>query len=80
MPPSGVKSGAGLSKDKVNYRQHEQCSTCIHFYPLNSCEIVAGNISPDAVCDRWQMTESKDKYRPGKDFFQKEYEKSQGGS
>ena len=71
--PSGIVPGAGLDKDKVNYRQHEQCSACMHFYPLNSCDIVDGNISPDNVCDHWDV-KKKDM---GKDaeFYMKEYEK-----
>ena len=71
--PSGIVAGAGLGKDEVNYRQHEQCSTCMHFYPLNSCDIVDGNISPDNVCDKWEI-KKKDM---GKDaqFYLDEYGK-----
>ena len=71
--PSGIVAGAGLSKDDVNYRQHEQCSACMHFYPLNSCDIVDGNISPDNVCDKWEI-KKKD---AGKDaqFYMEEYGK-----
>ena len=71
--PSGIVAGAGLSKDVVNYRQHEQCSACMHFYPLNSCDIVDGNISPDNVCDKWEI-KKKD---VGKDaqFYMDEYGK-----
>ena len=53
--PSGVVAGAGLSKEEVNYRQHEQCSSCDHFYPQNSCDIVSGNISRDNVCNKWEI-------------------------
>lgn len=60
----GIVSGAGLTKEEVNYRQHEKCLTCVHFYYPNSCDIVQGNISPDAVCNKWeikpQTPESKD--------------------
>ena len=73
--PTGVVAGAGLGKEKVNYRQHEQCSTCAYFYPLNSCKKVSGNISPEAVCDLWELT-STSKHRPDKKYFEKEYEKS----
>ena len=76
--PTGIMPGAGLSKEKANYRHHEQCSSCMNFYPLNSCRIVDGNISPDAVCDHWAIKEDN-KTRPGKEYFQKEYEKSKGG-
>ena len=67
-------AGAGLTKEAVNYRHHEQCSTCTYFYHASgSCRIIDGNISPDAVCDKWQM---QDKKGPkDKQYFKKEYEK-----
>ena len=49
-----------LNKDDVNYRQHEKCNTCNYFYYPNTCEIVAGNISPDAVCDKWEIKPKKE--------------------
>lgn len=69
----GLIEGVGLSKESVNYRQHEQCSTCMHFYPLNSCDIVDGNISPENVCNKWEV-KKKDS---GKDaqFYLDEYGK-----
>ena len=71
--PSGIVAGAGLDKDKVDYRQHEKCASCIHFYPANSCELVSGNISSENVCDLWEVK----KKTGGKDaeFYKKEYEK-----
>ena len=74
MPTSGIVAGAGLPKEEVNYRQHEQCVTCMHFYPLNSCEIVSGNISPEAVCDKWAM-KVKDTGKDA-DFYMEEYSKT----
>ena len=71
--PTGLVAGAGQSKEQVNYRHHEQCSTCSYFYPLNSCRKVSGNISPEAVCNLWEMTEPK--RTKDKDYFQKEYDK-----
>ena len=70
----GLVPGAGFTKEEVNYRQHEQCVTCMHFYPMNSCEIVDGNISAEAVCDKWEM-KKKDL---GKDaeFYISEYGKT----
>src|SRR5579863_8975191 len=70
MSHSGILAGAGIDKEKVNYRQHEQCSTCAYFYPANSCRKVAGNISPENVCDLWELTYSTSKHRPNKQFFQ----------
>ena len=79
--PTGVVAGAGIAKDKVNYRlapedSQEKCKTCAYFYPLNSCKKVSGNISPEAVCDLWELTDSATKHRPDKKFFQREYEKN----
>lgn len=71
----GIMAGAGIKKEEVNYRQHEQCSTCDHFYPQNSCDIVDGNISPDNVCDKWEI-KSKQVPRDGK-FYQEMYNKEQ---
>ena len=76
MGHSGILAGAGIDKEKVNYRQHEQCSTGAYFYPLNSCKMVSGNISPEAVWDLWELTDSATKHRPDKKFFQREYEKN----
>ena len=49
-----------LSKDDVNYRQHEKCNTCEYFYTPNICELINGNISPDAVCDKWEIKPKKE--------------------
>lgn len=70
----GLLAGKGLDKSAVNYRPYEKCLTCMHFYGPNSCDIVAGNISPEAVCDRWEMKE-KDTGKDG-DFYLKEYQKN----
>jgi len=69
----GISAGAGLSKEEVNYRHYEKCQTCMHFYPQNSCDLVQGNISSDAVCDRWEI-KPKDE---GKDasFYKSEFDK-----
>lgn len=75
--PSGIVSGAGKTKDSVNYRHHEKCSTCMNFYPLNSCVIVDGNISPDNVCDDWAIRPPA-QMKDG-DFFLKEHQKMMKG-
>ena len=74
--PSGIKAGAGLTKESVNYRPYEKCSLCMHFYPMNSCEIVDGNISPEAVCTKWEF-KKKDEGKDG-EFYKAEYAKSIG--
>ena len=51
---------ARLSKDDVNYRLHEQCNSCNYFYSPNSCEIVEGNVSADAVCNKWEIKPKKE--------------------
>ena len=70
----GLVPGAGLNKEEVNYRQHEKCKTCTHFYYPGSCDVVDGNISPDTVCDKWEV---KPRSNEGKDgeFYQDEYVK-----
>jgi hypothetical protein len=74
--PSGLVSGAGLNKEEVNYRQHEKCKSCDHFYYPGSCDIVDGNISPDTVCDKWEV-KPKQSGMDGNDY-QNEYNKSKG--
>lgn len=66
---------ARLSQEEVNYRQHEKCLTCTHFYAPNSCDIVDGNISPEGVCVKWAVRPPK---RPiDGDFYMEEYAKEQ---
>jgi len=59
----------GVAKEYVNYKLAKKktvrCSTCDNFYPPGAhCELVEGNISPDAVCDRYHIggrrTDGKD--------------------
>ena len=71
---SGIVAGAGLDKDAVNYRQHEQCLSCTHFYHPNSCDIVQGNISPDNVCNKWEVKPKSDMGKDGA-FYREEYER-----
>ena len=66
-----------MLKADVNYRQHEKCQNCDHFYPLNSCEKVDGNISPENVCDNWEIKSPKEV--KNKEFFQKQFNKSSPG-
>ncbi len=70
----GLMPGAGLTKEEVNYRQYEKCGTCNYFYNPGSCEIVAGNISAEAVCDKWEIGTEKDEGKDG-EYYQKEYQK-----
>lgn len=74
----GLMPGARLDKVEVNYRQHQKCSVCDHYYPSGTCAIVEGNISPDNVCDRWEIASQKTKYRD-KDFFRTAFEKENRG-
>ncbi|CAK0748998.1 hypothetical protein CCP3SC15_150013 [Gammaproteobacteria bacterium] len=75
---SGTVAGAGASKESVNYRQKEQCETCMHFYPPNSCETVAGNISREAVCNNW-VIRPKDTGKDGS-YYVEEFKKASGGA
>lgn len=42
----------------VNYRPAQRgdgaCGACTYFMPPNECQIVAGRISPDGVCDLFE--------------------------
>ena len=73
----GLMPGAGLKKDEVNYRQHEKCKTCNYFYHPGSCEIVAGNISSENVCDKWELGTEDDKDGKDGEFYQREYSKNE---
>lgn len=70
----GLMAGAGRSKDEVNYRQFEKCLTCTHYYP-NSCELVAGNISPDGLCDLWEIRPKKNQGLDA-EFYKQQYSKN----
>lgn len=72
----GLLAGRGKEKDEVNYRQYEKCATCTHFYSPNSCDRVAGNISPEAVCSLWEMKESKSNIGADGNDYIKEYNKN----
>lgn len=74
--PSGLVAGAGKKKEDVNYRQNERCSVCVHFYPLNSCELVQGNISPEAMCNLFEIRK-KDGGKDGQ-FYLDEHSKMAG--
>ena len=69
----------GLDKDYVGYKiatkKTLRCSTCDNFYPPSAmCEIVEGNISPDAVCDRYHIGGRRNSGRDG-EFYKKEHKK-----
>ena len=65
------------TKDQVNYRQYESCKTCAMFNGRNKCNLVQGNISSDAVCNKWILQEPNT-HMTGKEMIMKEYEKSKG--
>lgn len=67
----------GHQKGDVNYRHHESCKTCANFNGRNSCTKVSGNISSDAVCTLWTLSEP-DMGMTGKEVIMREYEKSKG--
>ena len=69
----------GVAKDYVNYKistkKSKKCKTCDNFYPPGAkCEIVEGNISPDAVCDRYFIGGRRSSGRD-KEFYKKELRK-----
>lgn len=45
-----------LTKNEANYRHAESdkdCEACKYFH-MSSCDIVAGEIRPNDVCDKWE--------------------------
>jgi len=66
---------ARQKKDSVNYRLHEQCSSCISFYG-GECEQVEGRVSADAVCSLWKLKEGVGTKEMGK-FFVEQYKEDQ---
>ena len=62
-----------VEKNVVDYRPMEKCSLCVTFYPPNSCSEVEGNISPDAVCNKFNIRESSKPWN--KQFYAQEYQK-----
>lgn len=75
IPSKGRIVPFSSRKDKleVNYRNAEKCQMC-DFYLNGRCENVEGNISPDAVCDLWQIR-SRRTGALGAEFYQEEYNK-----
>ena len=65
---------ARKNKAEVNYRMHEKCATCMHFYYPNSCEKVDGNVSGEAVCKLWALKPPEEP-KDGQ-FYQQEYNKT----
>lgn len=71
-----MEVGEKVEKSQVNYRKSENCGLCGHYNSaFGNCAIVIGNISPDAVCDKFTMRENDSPYRD-KEFFEKEYNKN----
>jgi hypothetical protein len=70
----GLMPGSRLNKEDVKYRPHESCKLCGHFYTGGRCDLVNGNISPDAICDKWEIS-TNSKYRD-RDFFMNEAKKA----
>ena len=64
-------------KDKTdaNYRNCEKCQMC-DFFQGTLCEKVEGSISPEGLCQLWQL-KSAPRYKDGQ-FYLDEYKKSTG--
>ena len=69
----------GLSKEYVDYRvsskKKVRCLTCDNFFANSNCEVVNGNISPEAVCDRWFVGGRGSNFAKGPEFYQKQLKK-----
>lgn len=70
----GIMPGARLSKEEVNYRPLEKCSLCMYYYQAGRCEQVDGNISPEAICNKYSIRPPSSPYRD-KEFFESEFKK-----
>jgi len=70
LMPEGRKN-----KEQVNYRRNEKCLVCDHFWASGVCDLVAGQISPEMVCDLFEI---KSEHPMGKDrmFYESEYGKT----
>ena len=73
----GIMPGARLSKEEVNYRPLEKCSLCNFYYQAGRCEQVEGNISPEAICNKYAIRPPSSPYRD-KAFYESEYNKKNG--
>lgn len=54
---SGAVDETGHTKAEANYRgadSEELCGNCLHF-EHDCCNLVAGRISADCVCDLWEV-------------------------
>ena len=71
----GLMPGARLSKEEVRYRQYERCLSCDYYYPSGTCSVVDGNISPDGVCNKWEIKSAEPKYKD-REFFSNEFDKA----
>lgn len=78
-PNIDLQTPQGQSKEEINYRHHESCKTCAYFNGRIYCSKVRGHISPDAVCDLWNMREEP-MGMTGKEIIEREYKKVQGGA
>ena len=59
------------SKEEAGYRHHEKCGTCGNYNKDRQCDVVEGNIAPDAVCNFYTLTADKVPYNKG--YFDKAY-------
>lgn len=74
----GLLAGSGQDKGTVNYRHYEKCGTCMHFYQSSgTCDLVKGNISPDMVCNLWEIMSRKNEGLDG-EFYKEQYAKNPG--
>lgn len=62
-----------ITKEEADYRSMEKCLLCVNFVHPNSCKIVEGNISPDAVSDSFALQENTKPWN--KEFYQRELDR-----
>ncbi len=64
-----------LSKEEANYRHYESCGTCGHYEQSGKCDKVEGSISPDCVCNNYEMRERLPEVKHA-EFYMNEYNKT----
>ena len=74
MQPTPRDVSNKLSKEAADYRHYESCMTCGHFQQSGKCDLVDGNISPEAVCSSYSMKEKLPESKHA-EFYQDEYKK-----
>jgi len=76
-PGAGIMPAAKKSKEEVNYRHQESCSSCDHFWAAtNVCDLVSGNIGDTMLCNLYALRSQEPVAKDGS-FYQAQFNKAQ---